>query len=61
MAALKAEKMAKARAIIIKQSMLEVSKEFRSQNKNVASSINPLFKKADERVKLATKSKELDV
>ena len=59
--AIKAEKKAKARAIAMKHGMLDVSKEFRKQNKDVVSAINPLFKKKEERVKLAYKSREMDV
>jgi hypothetical protein len=41
--------------------MMDINREFRGQNKNTVSSINPLFKKEDERLKIAEKSKEMDI
>jgi hypothetical protein len=40
-----AEKKAKAKSIIIKQGIIDVSKEFRAQNNSNSTATNPLYKK----------------
>ena len=45
----------------MKHSMMDVSKEFRTQNKNSVAAINPLYKKSEETKVISMKAKEMDI